>query len=120
MATPRTLGEHIRHARVHTKNLKLRELARLIDRAPSYINDIEYDRRTPSEEVLRQLCEVLGLDLDHMLGLAGRLGEDADLYLRRTPAAGTLFRKLSERDFTEDELKRLTSQAEQIAKRRDR
>lgn len=119
MATPRTLGEHIRHARVHGKNLKLRELARQLDRAPSYINDIEYDRRTPSEDVLRQICEVLDLSVDDMMGLAGRLGEDADQYLRRTPAAGALFRKMSENDLTEDELRRLSSSVDRIAKGRD-
>ncbi len=117
--SPRSLGEHIRDSRVR-KGLGLRELARLIDKAPSYVSDIEYDRRVPSEEVLRSICDVLDLDVDLMLALAGRLGEDADRFLRRNPAAGVLFRKVSEGRLSDVDLRALAKQADEMAKRKRR
>jgi transcriptional regulator with XRE-family HTH domain len=114
-----SLGEHIRDGRVR-KGLGLRELARLINKAPSYLSDIEYDRRVPSEEVLRAMCDVLDLDVDVTLGLAGRLGEEADRFLRRNPAAGVLFRRVSEGRLSDDDLKALVAQADEMAKRKRR
>lgn len=115
--TEDSLGEQIRSARV-AKHLGLRELARLIDKAPSYVSDIEYDRRVPSEEVLKDICRHLDMDVDRALALAGRLGETADRYLRREPAAGLLLRRASESDLGEDELKELIQQVDRLAKRR--
>lgn len=112
-----SLGELIRAARV-AKNLGLRELARLIDKAPSYVSDIEYDRRVPSEEVLRDICGHLDLDVDRALALAGRLGETTNRYLRREPAAGLLLRRASESDLGEDELKKLIEQVDRLAQRK--
>jgi transcriptional regulator with XRE-family HTH domain len=118
MAEPtRSLGDQVRDARV-AKGLALRELARRVDKAPSYLSDIEYDRRTPSEDVLRDICRELDLDFDTMLGLAGRLGEEADRYLRRNPTAGVLFRRVSEAGLQEDDLQNLVSKVDELAKRR--
>src|SRR5437899_1628715 len=90
-----TLGEHIRKARAN--NMSLRELARRLSRTPSYISDIENDRRTPSEEVLRQLANELGEQFEVLMALAGRVGTEAERYLKRSPAATTLFRKIYEK-----------------------
>jgi len=114
-----SLGDRIRYARVG-KGLALRELARRLDRAPSYLSDIEYDRRTPSEDVLREICEELSLDLDELLGLAGRLGDEADRYLRRNPTAGVLFRRVSEAGLGERDLQDLVTQVDEIAEERRR
>lgn len=113
----RSLGQRIRAARVD-QGLTLRELARRIQRAPSYLNDIEYDRRVPSEGVLREICRVLGLDFDVMLSSAGRLGEDAERYLKRQPVAGVLFRRMSQEGLREGELKQLIEMADRLAKER--
>lgn len=112
-----SLGELIRAARV-AKGLGLRELARLLDKAPSYVSDIEYDRRVPSEEVLRAICHHLGIDVDRALALAGRLGETTDRYLRREPAAGLLLRRASESGLGEDELKKLIQQVDRLAQKK--
>lgn len=93
----RTLGDEIRAARVR-KDLSLRELARMLELAPSYLSDIENDRRVPSEEVLASLARALEMDFDHVMGMAGRFGEEAERLLRRTPTSGVLFRRLSQRD----------------------
>jgi transcriptional regulator with XRE-family HTH domain len=110
----RTLGERLREARV-AKDLTLRELAKRVGRAPSYINDIEYDRRVPSETVLRDICQVLELDFDAMQAAAGRLGEEAERFLKREPVAGVLFRRVQEEGFREKELRALLGEVDRLA-----
>lgn len=112
-----SLGDQIRTARV-AKGLGLRELARLIEKSPSYVSDIEYDRRIPSEDVLRSICANLDLDFDRMLALAGRIGDEADRYLRREPAAGVLLRRAQEGGLTDDDLRKLIQQADRLARRK--
>lgn len=92
MADTRTFGDRIRDARVD-KDLSLRELARLLGMAPSYLNDIENSRRIPSEEITIELCRVLELNFDELMAVAGRFGADTERYLRRNPVAGALFSK---------------------------
>lgn len=113
----RSLGERVRETRV-AQGLTLRELARRIERAPSYLNDIEHNRRVPSEEVLSDICKVLELDFDVMLASAGRLGKEAERYLKREPSAGVLFRRVSRGELREDELKTLIAATEQLVKKR--
>jgi transcriptional regulator with XRE-family HTH domain len=113
-----TLGEIIRGARI-AKEKSLREVSKLLDITPSYLSDIENDRRIPSEDVLRSIVNLLGLDFDHCMALAGRFGENADRYIKKQPVAGVLFRFLSEKNLQEDELRDLLRQAEQMDKKRD-
>jgi HTH-type transcriptional regulator, competence development regulator len=115
----RTLGQSIRDARVAAE-LTLRELARRIERAPSYLNDIEHDRRVPSEAVLRQLAAELNLDPDPLLAAAGRVGEGAEQYMRANPTAGVLFRRVSDAGLDEQHLRQLLDHAEDMISKRDR
>jgi transcriptional regulator with XRE-family HTH domain len=114
-----TLGGKIRDARV-AAGLALREVARQIDRAPSYLNDIEHDRRVPSEAVLRQICALLTLDINEMLTIAGRASEGTEEYLKANPTAGVLLRRVSDAGLGEEELKKLLSRAEKIIRDRDK
>lgn len=113
-----TLGQQIRDARV-AADLTLRELARRIERAPSYLNDIEHDRRIPSEVVLRTIAAELKLDTDLLLAAAGRVGEGAEQYMRSNPTAGVLFRRVSGAGLDEQDLKRLLAQAENMINKRE-
>ena len=94
----------------------MRELARAVGKAPSYLSDIEHGHRVPAEAVVLELCAVLDLDADAMLGLAGRLGEDADQYLRREPVAGVLFRRVQEHGLNAQDLRQLIERADELAK----
>lgn len=108
-----TLGAFIRDARV-AKGLKLRELARRLDVTPSYVSDIENDRRVPSEEVLAKIAAELDLDYSNLVARAGRLPADAERYMRQTPAATTLFRRITEQKFNEDEIQQLMNRADEL------
>jgi transcriptional regulator with XRE-family HTH domain len=107
----KTLGEVLRDARVKA-DLSLRDLARKLSITPSYISDIENDRRVPSEDVLRQFAEFFGLSFDHLMALAGRVGDAAERYLRNHPTAGVLFRRISDKRLLEEQLQKLLSDVE--------
>lgn len=115
-----TLGNTIRRART-AKGAGLRELARDLTITPSYLSDIENDRRVPAEEVLRQIAAALDLSLDNLMGLAGRFGEQAERYLRREPNAARLFRRISEANLPPEDIQQLLDRADQlVAKKRQK
>lgn len=116
--TNTTLGEIIRKARVAVGR-SLRDLAKGLDITPSYQSDIENDRRVPSEEVLKKIAELLSLNYEELMALAGRFGEDAERYLRRHPTAGALFRKLSETNAPEDVLRKMLREAEDFERKKE-
>lgn len=76
-----TLGRVIKDARVKL-GLTQRQLAERTRKedgsqiTPQYLNDIEFDRRTPSEHITRQIGKVLDLDSDYLILMAGSLPED--------------------------------------------
>lgn len=78
---PQSLGQVVREARL-AKKLTQRELAERVKKedgtpiTPQYLNDIEFDRRTPSEFVARTLAKALDLDPDFLIVLAGFIPED--------------------------------------------
>lgn len=116
--TKATLGEQIRTARLRDE-LSLRELARRIERAPSYINDIENDRRTPSEEVLAKIASVLNLDVDVLLAAAGRVSGQSQSYLQDNPTAGVLFRRVTAAGLGHQDLTKLLKETEALINKRD-
>ena len=91
-----TLGQLIAQARKQ-RQLSQKELAKLVERedgrsiAPQYLNDIEHNRRTPSDYILEQLAKVLqlGTDLAYMYYLIGKWPMD----LRETSMDAESFRE---------------------------
>ena len=114
----KTLGTIIRDARVRTGR-SLREFAKQLSITPSYQSDIENDRRVPAEEVLKRTADLLCLKFEELMALGGRLGDDVERYLRRQPAAGTLFRKLTETNTPETMLREMIEALERQTERKD-
>lgn len=112
----RSLGDVIRAARL-AADLSLRDLTKRVSVTPSYLSDIENDRRVPSQEVLSTIAVVLQLDLDHLMALAGRLGDDAERFLKRHPTAGVLFRTISDHNLSEDALRTLVQETERLGQK---
>ena len=106
------LGDIINMARVE-KHLGLRALARELEITPSYLSDIENNRRIPSEAVLRDLASALDLDFDRLMQRAGRVGEDVEQYLRRERLAGQLFRRIAASQLDEQALEDLLARVEE-------
>jgi transcriptional regulator with XRE-family HTH domain len=112
------LGDLINRARI-AKRLSLRGLAREVDIVPSYLADIENDRRTPSESVLRRISAILDLDFDALMQQAGRLGGEAEHYLRQEKLAGQLFRRVAETNLDQEGLQELLNKLEQLEEPED-
>lgn len=110
-----TLGDILREARVR-KEMSLRAFAAKLGKTPSYLSDIENDRRIPAEDLLRQMAGMLDLDFDALMARAGRVGKQAERYLRQQPAAGRLFRRISEANLDQERLQRLLEQVEELRK----
>ena len=106
-----SLGDTINSTRIE-KGLGLRALARELGIAASYLSDIENDRRLPSETVLRRMARVLDLNFDLLMHQAGRLGENAEHYLREHLLAGQLFRKIADSKLDQEALQRLLEELE--------
>lgn len=113
------LGETIRTARI-AKGLGLRETAKSLDIAPSYLSDIETDRRAPSDDVMQRIATLLQIEFDDLMARAGRVGEEAERLLKRQPAAGVLFRRLAETGASGDDIERLLKQYEASKKKGSR
>jgi transcriptional regulator with XRE-family HTH domain len=108
-----TLGEVLRDARVRA-DLTLRDLAKKLSLSPSYLSDIENDRRVPAEDVLRELANEFNLKFDDLMAMAGRIGDQAERYLKQHPAAGTLFRRISDKRLPEEDLKKLLQHVDRM------
>lgn len=115
--TAKTLGDTLREARLD-KHLGLRELARHLDKSPSYLSDIENDRRVPSEEVLAELAKLLGLDFEQLMALAGRLGAETRRLVERSPEAVALFRRIS--GLRPDQLRQVAETVNELSEKKGR
>jgi transcriptional regulator with XRE-family HTH domain len=73
-----TLGGKIAERR-RAQRLSQRQLSERIFRddgtpiSPQYLNDIERDRRVPPDYLLRRFAEQLGMDVEYLVFLAGRV-----------------------------------------------
>ena len=105
----KTIGEIIREKRPE-KFPSLREFAKALGIAPSYLSDIETDRRKPSEEVIKAIADKLDLDFNELMGRAGRIHSDASKYMKTNPIAGVLFRKIT--GLNEEQMKNVLKDVE--------
>ncbi len=105
------LGDRIRKIRIEQEK-SLRQLAKDLGVTPSYLSDIENDRRIPAESVLVKISRVLNLDINELMSLAGRFGEKAEKYVKKQPMAVQLFRRIAEKDLNEENLRHLLNHIE--------
>ena len=71
LANPATLGGTIREARIR-QGFGLRDLARKLASTPSWLADIENDRRVPTDDVLQAIALELDLSLDELSAASSR------------------------------------------------
>jgi len=113
----RPLGDRIRQAREQS-GVRLRALAAELGISPSYLSDIENGKRTPAHRLLVEICRRLRLDLDELLAAAGKLDPETRRYLRRSPAAARLLRRIARLRLGEGHLRALERQVELLAARK--
>jgi transcriptional regulator with XRE-family HTH domain len=99
MRMPPRLGELVKQAR-HARRLTLRRLADQVMKedgtsiSPQYLFDIEVHHRVPAPHVLQGLAQVLELDYDTLLALAGAADVVVREYLQTHPQAEAAVIKL--------------------------
>jgi transcriptional regulator with XRE-family HTH domain len=113
VANDSSLGEVLRAARTNA-SLTLRALAKKLNITPSYICDLENDRRVPSEDVLGRVASELKLPTEELMALAGRLSHRTERYMKQHQAAGVLFRRIADRRISEENLKKLLTQVDKM------
>lgn len=113
-----SFGEMVGDGR-RAKGRSLRDLAAELDLSPSYLNDIEHGRRVPSAPKVRAIAVALDLDADSLLAAAGRVGDEAEGYLKDEPQAGVLLRTAADGRLSEAELQQLIKSAKKIIRDRD-
>ena len=88
------------------KKYSIREFAKLIRKkdggtlSPSYLCDIEQERRNPPENyIIEQMAGLLDVEKDYLLGFAETTTPDIPRILRETPELGKLLRKAKQLGF---------------------
>ena len=104
-----TFGQTVKNARLEAK-YSLRGLAAEVGVSPSYISDIENNRRVPSEAVIKTLAGKLNTSMESLMCIAGRLGTRAEDYIKQEPLALALVRELARVEATEDQIMELISE----------
>ena len=80
-----TYGELTRRLR-EEKDYGLREFAKLLGVSATYLSQVERNELPPpAEERVLKTAELLGLDKDGLLGLAGRVGSDLEEIILAKP-----------------------------------
>lgn len=106
----KTLGQIIREAR-NSRDLTLREVTQKITKpngtalSSQYLHDIEYDKRSPSHEVLSAIATILDLPIDVLLVAAGRVPDEVRSYLvehrDQAPEVAAFFARAKNQGFVE-------------------
>ena len=70
--------------------------------------------------MLRSISAVLDLDFDALMQQAGRLGKEAEHYLRQEKLAGQFFRRVAETNLDQEGLQKLWDRLEQLESQEDK
>ena len=104
-------GSYIRRLRMKN-DIGQRELAKKIGVAPSYLNDIEKDKRTaPRIELIKKLSVILKADLDLLYDLAGNskktVASDIVDFIENNPRIISLLRAAKNSKLNDDDIEEL-------------
>ena len=98
------LGQKIRELR-QSKELGLREFARMLHKTAAFVSDIELGHRNPSEDVLEEIARILETSIDGLKKLDPRAPiEEIKRLAAENPNFGFAFRRMIEENVTPEEL----------------
>jgi transcriptional regulator with XRE-family HTH domain len=108
-------GRLIRERREEKKRtdpkFSLRRFAEAVDLSATFISKMETGEYSPpSPENIKKMAELLDLDADELLALAGKVDPELNEIIREQPRALPDFLR-TVRGMSEEELKKLTEQA---------
>jgi transcriptional regulator with XRE-family HTH domain len=104
-------GAFVRGKR-ETKDIGLREMAKMIGVSPTYLSKVERDEfPPPAEDKVRAIAKIIGCDVDDLLARAGRVSSDITDIIRHHPVElAALLRTTS--GLSANEIIRLVQQAQ--------
>ena len=103
-----TFGKILRRFRMQSGN-GLRELARLIDKSPGYLSDVEQDNvPPPSEEVIVNIAAALNVDKNLLLMAAHKTDPEITNYIAEEPQAADFLRMAKEKEFKDTDWEKLS------------
>jgi transcriptional regulator with XRE-family HTH domain len=110
-----SFGEKLKSLRLGAR-VGLRELARLVDKSPGYLSDVENGRvPPPSDGVILDIASALRVDKQELLSAASKMDPELSDYVAQQPKAADFLRHARERTYDDDDWERLARLAE-IAK----
>ncbi len=103
-----TFGSYVRSLRIKN-NIGQRQLAKMIGVAPSYLNDMEKNKRTaPRVELIKKLSTILKADLELLNDLAGNskktLAPDIVDFIENNPKVVSLLRAAKNSELSDEEI----------------
>ena len=103
-----TFGKKLRDLRIDS-GIGLRELARLIDKSPGYLSDVEHDHvPPPSEDVILNIATALTVDKRELLAVAQKMDPELSSYVAQEPEAADFLRMAKEKEFDRDDWQALS------------
>ena len=107
-----TFGKKLRDFRIRA-DVGLRELARLIEKSPGYISDVEHDHvPPPSEDVILKISAALTVDKKELLTAAQKMDPEISRYVAQEPEVADFLRMTQEKRYDSDDWETLTKLAE--------
>ena len=107
-----TFGKKLRDLRIDSR-IGLRQLARLIDKSPGYLSDVEHDHvPPPSEDVILKIATALRVDKRELLTVAQKMDPEISSYVAQEPEAADFLRMAKEKEFDREDWERLSKLAE--------
>jgi transcriptional regulator with XRE-family HTH domain len=107
-----TFGKKLRELRIQSE-IGLRELARLIDKSPGYLSDVEHGHvPPPSEDVILKIAAALNLDKKKLLTAAQKMDPEITRYVAREPEVADFLRMAKDKSFDRNDWETLTRLAE--------
>ena len=111
LSSKENFGPFIRKLRLGL-NIGQRKLAEQIGVAPSYLNDIEKEKRSaPKQIVIKKLSKILKIHIDTLNDLAGiskgNIAPDIGEYIENNPSVTSLIRTMKENNIDEEQIKKI-------------
>ncbi len=106
-----TFGRYVRALR-EERQIGQRELARLLEVSPSYLNDIEHDKRVaPRHEIVKSIAENLGAERELIFDLAGQsrntIPPDVSEIIRHNPEIIPMIRAIGDYSLSEHAIREI-------------
>ncbi len=117
MKKNKAFGDYIKTLR-RTRDIGQRELSRFLGISPSYINDIENNKRpAPRKEIIKKIADILEANLEYLYDLAGKaknsIPPDVPDIIKKNNEISSLIRTIDRYGLTGKQIKEIKRKIEE-------